>query len=303
MQLRHRLLSGDQGQAGGGQADAGGGPDSPGRPGRGNGSGPVRRAGAGRHCGVHRRQPDLCRRRAAQRHHAGQRGADYRRGRRHYEKAGGSAPFRQLCGGGHRPGPADPGGGGRLCRPAGGGGQGQSPGGQIGDDAVAGPADSGGGLRSDSRRRPAVLAGVQGAADGLPGQRGEHRGGAGGHDPRGAVPADQHCRGGLHPEADPAAGAGAGHELHRDTGPGGRAVRGQNRHHHRAENGSGKRGAPDGAAAGVLRAGTGQLLRRAGAGKRHGPGHERDVRPTGVALDLHRPDSLHVGIQVERRGV
>ena len=46
------------------------------------------------------------------------------------------------------------------------------------------------------------------------------------HDPRGTLPTDQRSHGSFRPEADPAEGAGAGYELHRDPGPGGCAVRG-----------------------------------------------------------------------------
>ncbi len=63
-----------------------------------------------------------------------------------------------------------------------------------------------------------VLSGICTFAVELPEQRGAYRGGPGGHDSGGTVPADQRGGGGLRHEAHQAAGAGPGHELHRDAG-------------------------------------------------------------------------------------
>ena len=67
-------------------------------------------------------------------------------------------------------------------------------------------------------RRHFVLSGICTFAVELPEQRGAYRGGPGGHDSGGTVPADQRGGGGLRHEAHQAAGAGPGHELHRDAG-------------------------------------------------------------------------------------
>lgn len=81
---------------------------------------------------------------------------------------------------------------------------------------------------------------------------GAHRPGGGGvhggrphrHDPRGTLPADQRGPGGEHDSPGPGQGAGPGYELHRDPGPGGRSVRRQDGHHHRAPHGGRGGGVP-----------------------------------------------------------
>ena len=84
--------------------------------------------------------------------------------------------------------------------------------------------------------------------------------------PEGLYLADLHRHGGVGGEAEPEKGAGAGHELHRDAGAGGCAVRGQNRHHHRAGYGSGKRRSPVRRESGISGSRPHRYVRRVRAG-------------------------------------
>lgn len=144
---------------------------------------------------------------------------------------------------------------------------------KVGNDALSGQADPFRGHRAGAGGHYPVLSGVLRPETGTGKQRGGHRRGAGGDDPRGAVSADLHRHGGVGGEAEPEKGAGAGHELHRDAGAGGCAVRGQNRHHHRAGYGSGECRSPGGRRPGISGSRPHRHVRRVGAGQRHWQGH------------------------------
>ncbi len=206
-----------------------------------------------------------------------------------------------LCGLRLLPGPAHRCGGGLLRCPA-------HPGGQkgceirpVGDDGLPHQA------HPLHRHRPhphgghplleAVLcAGVGHEAGGHRYRGRPHR-----HDPRGALPPHQCGPGGEHGPAGGEKDPGPGHELHRDPGPGGCALRGQDGHHHRAENdrpgaGPSGRGEISHRAGG---GGSGQSLRGPGWGQRHRPGHGRAVCIHGLGGLGHR--ALHLGQQILRR--